>query len=513
MKKARSLIAISCACASAACGTEIARAVDIAPTGSPPPSTTVDAGPPSAPEKPPVCTTAKLTDRLLYGKVMLPEEVRYKRSAYFYGFPQDDRIAFSASSNGAQVAWLTSAGTQVHVTPIAPAEFTPAGNNVRAGDDITVDGSEVGGLVAFDDGFALLTRRPDLGEPIPESTGQATFLVRWKDKNQEFAVPLTGTRFATTADTVDKHDFPLPLSSISWSGRLLFENSQYGAYFGVRGGSGDRYSNQNSDKFVVMDAAGRFVSGFRAACRQNLGGRLLADTTGGFAPFCMSDGSYGTAGVYAVAMGPLRTIKLAPEVTFASGSYLGGNFGSAVKLPNGYVVAWASRGVSLNSSGQIDGPADNLHAPAIALLKKDLTLEAGNNPKWPFPRKVDSDGNRLEDAVNVHAQVYGDKVLLVWETITSPAYRPSTGVSVGNYGGTHFRLIDASGNIASDEEFLPTSIAPNGPDDIVQFPNGDVGWAYVPEDRYFQSFTAPNGVSALTEIRFVRLTYCTPPPP
>jgi hypothetical protein len=72
------------------------------------------------------------------------------------------------------------------------------------------------------------------------------------------------------------------------------------------------------------------------------------------------------------------------------------------------------------------------------------------------------------------------------------------------------RLIDVNGNSASEDEVVPTSIAPNGPDEIVHFPNGDLGWAYVPEDRVFTNITAPN-VSALTEIRFVRLPYCTPP--
>jgi hypothetical protein len=368
------------------------------------------------------------------------------------------------------------------VTPIAPAEFSPAGNDVRANEDMLVDGFDVGGLVALDDGFALLTRRADPGEPIPESAGQATFLVRWQNGTGPlFAVPLTGTESRTSADAAEKRDFPLPISPISLAGRL-----------------------------VVVDEAGQVVSSFRALCRRNLGSRLLYDTTG-FVPFCLSDGDYGTAGLYAVP--PTKpTIKLATESTFSTGNYVGGNFGSAVKLANGngYVVVWATRGFRYANGGIVAGYES--HAPAIALLKKDLTLVAGNNPNWPFIPRTDAGGYGpvYEDAVNVHAQAYGDKVLIVWETITSPVYRPNTGVSTGNYGGTHFQLIDANGYIASAEEIVPNSIAPNGPDDIVLFPNGDIGWAYVPEDRYFQNFTAPNGVSALTEIRFVRLPYCTP---
>src|SRR5436853_535796 len=104
MQKACYFVALSCAYASAACGTEVARAVDIAP--------------PAVPEKPPQCPSAKITDRLKFSTVSLPEPVRYKRTGYFFGFPQDDRIAFSASNNAMMVAWVNSSGTTVHVTPL-----------------------------------------------------------------------------------------------------------------------------------------------------------------------------------------------------------------------------------------------------------------------------------------------------------------------------------------------------------------------------------------------------------
>ena len=503
MLKARSLIAMSCACASAACGTEIARAVDIAV----PPTV----GPGGLPEKPPVCSTSKLVERLLYGKVMLPDAVRYKRSAYFFGFPQDDRIAFSVSDNNVgQVAWMSNGGTKVHVTPISPVDFAPTANDIRAGEDVTLDGFDVGGLVALKDGFALLTRRPDPGEPISESTGQATFLVRWADDVQDvrFAVPLTGTNYKNnTTDLYEKRDFPLPVSPITTSGRLVFDGARFGAYFGVRGGLGDRYANQSSDKFVVLDDAGQYVSGFRAACRQNLGMRLLFDTSG-FVPFCLSDGEFGNAGAGAYVVTPATKAlrRVMPEITIASGG-VGGNFGSAVKLPNGYMLVAATRGV-ITRYGQIIGPWRDFHSPGVAMVKKDLTI--AYDRVWPFIPEDDPTFVLTDDAVNVHAQAYGsDKVLVVWETIAQPILQ-SNGASVGNYGGTHLRLIDVNGNSASEDEVVPTSIAPNGPDEIVHFPNGDLGWAYVPEDRVFQNITAPS-VSALTEIRFVRLPYCTPP--
>src|SRR5262245_19357368 len=144
MRKARYLAAVSCAIASAiaGCGTEVATAVYV-----PPP----DAGAGT----PPQCPSTKIGDRLIhYGSVILDEPVRYKRTGYFFGLPQDDRIAFSvANNNVGMVAWVNAAGTTVRVTSLAIGADVIS----RIGADVPVEGTELSGLVALDDGFALLT--------------------------------------------------------------------------------------------------------------------------------------------------------------------------------------------------------------------------------------------------------------------------------------------------------------------------------------------------------------------
>ena len=486
MQKARYLVVVSCACASAACGTEVARAVDIAR----------DAGPTGIPVSPPVCNSNYVTDRIIRGEVTLPEPVSYRRAGYYYGHPQDDRIAFATTrNNGGLVAWLNSAGTHVHVTAITP-------DLQRDGDDVVVEGTEVSGLVAFDDGFALLTRRTDPGEPLGDAMTpvQAAYLVRWQNGAEAFAVPLTGTKSITNAPDSEKRDYPTGLS-----GRLAFSGAQFGAYFTVRGAANDRYVNLNSDKLVQVDETGLFAGGWRAACRQSLGTRLLAEMDR-FVPFCISDGEVGTPGLYA-ALGTRSARRLATEVTYSSGNYATGNFGSAVPRPDGYLVAWASRGVSSNGNA-----ANNSHEPAVALVNPDLYLVADS--VWPFQPVKGAEP--AEDAVNVHAAPYGNRVLLVWETIASPQYRPGYGHSTGQYGGLHFRFVDFEGNAASEEEEMADPIAPNGPDDIVQFPTtGDLGWAYVVEPgRSFETLLTPSSVPntpPINKIGFVRLTYCTGP--
>jgi hypothetical protein len=505
MQKARIVVALSCACASAACSTEIATAVHPRPT-------------PGLPEPQP-CTSPRITDRITETSITLPEAVRYRRSLSYFGLPQDERIAFSSSTNNASyVAWLNNSGTYVHVTPVAVTGTEMA----RSEPDYLVPGTELSGLVAFDDGFALLTRRTDRGDPIGEGgmPAQATHLVRWKNGSELFAVALTGTASITNADLSEKRDYPF-----GQSGRLAFKGTHYGAYFSVRGFSAptggppqDRYAGEHGDKFVQIDDSGRLVNAWRMGCRQHLQGRLIADESG-FVRFCLSDGTIGNPGLQVVE-GTANARHLAFESSpppMIERGYGGGNFGSAVKTASGYLVAWSSRGVSLPINATSPEAAHESHEPAVAVLDNNRQLTS--SPEWPFLMTRPPP----QDAVNVHAAAYGDKVLVVWETIETPQFRhprelptvrAGEGFSTGVYGGTHFRLVDAAGKSASQEDWLPRAIAPNGADDIVQLSNGDLMWAYVREpQRDFQTIVAnadlPN-LPNLYEIRLVRLTYCIP---
>jgi hypothetical protein len=242
----------------------------------------------------------------------------------------------------------------------------------------------------------------------------------------------------------------------------------------------------------------------------------------GFAMFCMSDGTLGDPGVHQV-WGPFETrasrhlafeASPLPEQTYG---YAGGSFGSAVKTANGYLVAWASRGVRTPiSNRESPDAAYNSHEPALVVLNSSGEVVERDWPFFPLPRTQPPKA----DAVNVHAAPYGaDKVLLVWETIEEPQFEPGMqklgeGISTGLYGGTHFRFVDAGGKLASDEEVVLRAIAPNGPDDILQLANGDLLWAYVPESQRDFTMTVSNAalpnLAPISEIRFVRLLYCPP---
>jgi len=100
----------------------------------------------------------------------LDESTSYLQSGY-NELPEWTRIDTEAAPNGdVYVAWQASDG--IHVTPLNES-------GQRTGSDIVVSGAqEVGGLVALDDGFALLTRMADTQSNIWNET--AAYLVRWE---------------------------------------------------------------------------------------------------------------------------------------------------------------------------------------------------------------------------------------------------------------------------------------------------------------------------------------------
>jgi hypothetical protein len=483
MRTARYLVAVSgISIVAIGCGTKIAQT-----TYEPP----IDRGASDAatiPKTPSTCGP-KLKDRLSITTIDLQDDIRYKRAGYG-GVPRDERIALDVQPNGlAQVAWLDNALTTVHVTPLT-LELQ------RAGFDAVVNGFDLGGLVAHDNGFAVLTRRNDPGEAvgdIPDGgpIAPAAILVGYRDHREVFAAPLTGTLNITDAPDNQRRD-----CSTGLDGRLAFDGRFYGAYFVVRGCKGHWADGRYGDKLVYADTKGAFVrGGWSWGCSQNLGLRLLPEMNA-FTSLCISD-SDPQAGVNLVVGQSSRL--LARE--FTAPGYSGGEFGSVVKLNDGrYFVGWLSRGVRDLGSGMIDVAMEQ-HDVGYTMLSRDY-VPIGR-PTWLFSTPD-------ADEVNLHVAPYGsDRLLLVWETVTNPQCK--AGVCLGPYGGTHVRLIYTDGSFASEEETI--AAPPNGADDIVVFPDLDLGWAFVPESRDYSallspSMTAPN-VPAVRQIAIARFAYCS----
>jgi hypothetical protein len=435
---------------------------------------------------------APLPGLLTVTRVEVDADIRYKRPGYNL-VPEDERIAFSVDLDGAaKVAWLEASGTRVHVTSL---DATLA----RSAADTVVDGIDVGGLVAQRDGFALLTRRTDPGVPLPDpaasgALGKAAVFVRVRPGAPEIASPLTGTASVTAAAMGPARD----CATSPLHGRLEWNGSKYGAYFAMHGCDGDTHAPFFGDKLAYLDDAGRALSGGWAwNCSIDEGLRLLPERDA-FTSLCLSDGTPFPG--LDLVIGGQPPLELAPEMSTVG--YTAGQFGSVVKMGDGtYVVGWLSRGVT----GPANRPEAAKRAPDIALLRLGADYAPLGPLTWLF---------ETEDVAeaNLHLAPYGqNKLLVVWDAIESLRCGPQT--CLGDYAGTHARLVDVHGNFLSADALIPA--VPNTNEDLEIFPDGDIGWAFVAEGSrsYADPVLTGDGGStpalpASRTLSVARLTYC-----
>jgi len=399
----------------------------------------------------------KLAERLTISRVGVDSDIRYKAAGYD-SFPEDARLAIGVDGQGASVvAWLDDALSGVHVTPLTSGF-------ARAAPDVFVPGVDIGGLVAQGDGFALLTRRDDPGEPLGDPAnggiGKAAILVRVRSGGESWAVPLTGTSSITSGTTGPARDCATALN-----GRLAWNGSKYGAYFTVHGCEGDVHASFYGDKLAYVDDSGASLPGGWAwNCSINEGIRLLPEPNV-FTSLCISDGSP-FPGLDLVVEGvPSR--QLAREVSGIG--YSAGRFGSVVKMSDGsYAVGWLSRG--LVSSG----------GPSVAAKRaQDLALiRLGSDYSTLGPLTWIMETPDIAET-NLHLARYGpDRLLVVWDAIDD--IRCTELTCFGRYAGTHARLIDGSGSLLTEDETIPAP--PNSAEDIAVLPNGDLVWAFIEDD-------------------------------
>jgi hypothetical protein len=100
-------------------------------------------------------------------------------------------------------------------------------------------------------------------------------------------------------------------------------------------------------------------------------------------------------------------------------------------------------------------------------------------------------------------------VLVVWDNVESLNCTART--CWGMYTGTSARLIDLQGNFLTPD--VRIAAPPNSEQDIIVFPNGDLGWAFVPDDMRNYAQALPNNrgvpsVPAKHSLSVARLRYC-----
>ncbi|MEV7884711.1 hypothetical protein ACWD3I_15680 [Streptomyces sp. NPDC002817] len=386
------------------------------------------------------------------------------------------RTATAAAPDGTlRVAWPASDG--IHVTPL-----TAAGK--RSGSDTIVKGAkEVGGLVAHNNGFALLTRVSDTNK----WKETAAAVVRYTNGKKTFQTKLTGTATHDTSPTLD--------------GQLTWNGTKYGAYFVVHGAGGFA-DGHFGDKLSYLSSKGKKLSGgWSWGCSHNEGIALHAETSGAFTSLCFDDwrsGLFVSTGIGAPDVAPV----VQREQCWAG--YCGGTFagrtGDLVKSATGrYATAFASRGAASAKKNPDDSsgrgwsvtPKTSTHQVAVAFMK--------NRNSGPG-KAVHLSTTKGTDHVNVRLAPYGkDRLLLSWESVKNAKCK--AGTCTGTFAGTHLRLIDWNGKFQGADKIVNTRIT----GDIAVQKDGTLTWASVPVTPSYAS--ALTGASPTTKtLKISRLT-------
>jgi hypothetical protein len=218
-------------------------------------------------------------------------------------------VILATSPDGrSKIAWTD--GTNAHVTPL-----TAAGE--REGADATVEGSEVRGFVAHDDGSALLVRRADA----------MTFVRLDQAGAVKATLGIVGNVSHTTEGSRWIDDWP-------HQGRLAWSGTQYAAYFGQTGNHGAA-GNHQGDHYSFITAAGVLdKGGWDWGCSHSLDERLAHNGTV-WAPVCAAD-SYPPLGFY---FNNKTKISDEPTITNVGGT---AKLGGLVPAADGFYMTFTS---------------------------------------------------------------------------------------------------------------------------------------------------------------------------
>ena len=353
------------------------------------------------------------------------------KPAYWTGYPHHRRTPFAVSPDGksAYLAYLDNSETDVHVQRLDPATFAAVGKAT------TVKGAkEAGGLVAQNDGFALLTN-----EAIPSTTANAPpgntpvpVLYRYTGATQTWKTFLGGPNIH-------------PADGLSMSpdlnGDLVYSEKakMYGAYFVVTDYQGWA-SGHFGDSIQYVNEAGKLqnIPGASSAwgCSHNTGIALEAADAPPYASLCAED--HGAIWLNTKTRS-MDGVKVSNENTTngASNEPMGGMSGSYSQLArlvgkNSYVFSWVSRGAMDLKEDSWRGKgftqAENRTVGrnvAVAVMSDKGTLVGPQATSVVGAASGDDQVNWITqgsaDCSNAHVAAFdGERALVAWEEIANP---------------------------------------------------------------------------------------------
>jgi len=421
------------------------------------------------------------------GSLALSSSFGPVKESYWTGYPHHRRTPFAVSPDGksAYLAYLDASETGVHVQQVDPSTFA------AVGDAVTVaGGKEAGGLVAHNDGFALLTNEAmpsGTSNAPPESTPVAV-LYRYTSGKETFKTWLGGP------DNVGGMG---ALASPDMNGDLAYSEAagMYGAYFVVTAYSGSAQGHFGdaiqyvNDKGTLEQIPGASSSW---GCSHNTGIAFEASDSAPFASICSEDQgaiwlNTGTSGM------DKSGVKISNEnVTNGAGNEaMGGMSGSYSGLArfqdsDSYIFSWVSRGAKDLTTNDWMG-AGYTHSVnrtvnrnvAIATMSDKKTL-VGEQATSELGPDGDSQVNWITtgsaDCSNAHVATF-DKTsaLVTWEEIAEPTCDFIAMGCKGAYTGSYFQLVTDGKKVGEPVKATDVYVA----GDMVTMADGRVCWPYV----------------------------------
>lgn len=434
------------------------------------------------------------------------------KEAYWTGYVHHRRTPFSVSPDGksAYLAFLDSSDTGVHVQPIDPSTFKATGKVVSV-----AAGKEAGGLVAQDDGFALLTNEamPSGTTNAPPDNTPVPVLYRFDASGtQKWKTWLGGPDVSSDQGLMAAPDM---------NGDLVYsaKTGRYAAYTVVTAYSGSAQGHFGDAINYVEDSTGERVTieGATSAwgCSHNTGIALEAADEAPYASICAEDQGAIWLNSKGQGMSTVGT-KISNENTTngGGGESLGGMSGSYSNLARfqdseAYIFAWVSRGakdVTLND-WMGDGYTHvnnrtNGRNVAVATFSDKYTMVGTQATSEVGAASGDSQVNFLTtgtaDQSNAHVATF-DKTnaLVTWEEIADPFCEFIAMGCRGKFTGSKFQLVtnDGSGK-AVGEPLTSTDVTVAG--DLVTMADGRICWPYVSMDWDLSSPVGYGGSGAST---------------
>ncbi|KAI9698110.1 MAG: hypothetical protein M1820_007618 [Bogoriella megaspora] len=431
------------------------------------------------------------------------------KASYWTGYPHHRRTPFAVSPDGksAYIAYLDSNETDVHVQPIDPTTFKATGTTV------TITGAkEAGGLVAQNDGFAVMVNEPMPSgtENAPPSGTPVAAIYRYTDGTQTWKTWLGGPNVHP--------DDGLSMSP-DINGDLVYSAAAglYGAYIVVTDYSGNAAGHfGDSIEYVYDNGTLDMIQGASSSwgCSHNTGIAFEAADEAPFASICAED--QGAIWLNSKGTGMMNSgVKISNENTTngGSGEPMGGMSGSFSGLARfasttNYIFSWVSRGAIDLTENTWMGSGythsinrTNPRNVAIAMLSDKYTKVGAQATSEVGATSGDDQVNWItegaNDCSNAHAATFDtDNALVTWEEISDPICDFIAMGCRGTFAGSFFQQVDSTGAKVGDP-LKSTDVYVAG--DMVTMSDGRVCWPYVSMTWDLSEAVPYSGSSASTQ--------------